>query len=75
LGGITVRSIEEIVELVRVQAAVPLGERAERPPSGGLAFHPEPQELRLLERAERGPGQQAAVELDPWKASKASWRK
>jgi hypothetical protein len=59
------RAIEETVAPVRVQAAVPLGERAERPPPGGLAFHAKPEEFCFLERAERGSRQQVAVELDP----------
>jgi hypothetical protein len=58
------RPCEELVQAPGIQPVLPLGEYAERPPHGGLAFHAEAEDLRLFEVAERGPCHQVAVELE-----------
>ena len=46
-----------------VEPVVSLGDDLEGPPSGGLAFHAEPEHLRLFEGAERRPREHVPVEV------------
>src|SRR6185437_2611783 len=62
-GRLTGRPCDELIEDPDVQPGVAFGQHPERPPPGRLAFHTEPEDLRLFEAAQRGPGEQAAVEL------------
>lgn len=56
---------DQAVEPAGVEPLVGVGESAQRAPARCLAFHAQPQQLKLLQAAERGPGQQVPVELQP----------
>src|SRR5436305_12608868 len=56
---------DEFVQPGGIEPLVGFRESSQRTPARGLALHAEPQQFQLFQAAERRPGEDSAVELQP----------